>query len=110
LSSAAPDKDFAECKVAFAGCFRHPAKRLNPVVSLVWSVICGAPTVEMTTSAALTALRLLAFFILYIHTLKGIFHPGHQDSLLYTTFFCTHHPLYLILYINYQQWDLHVYK
>jgi hypothetical protein len=30
-------------------------------------------------------------------------YPSHQDSLLYTHFFRTHHPLYLILYINYQQ-------
>jgi len=33
LPSAAPGKGFAECKVAFAGCIRHPAKRLNPVVA-----------------------------------------------------------------------------
>jgi len=25
---------FVECKVAFTGCIRHPAKRLNPVVYL----------------------------------------------------------------------------
>jgi len=34
LPNAAPGKGFAECKVAFAGCIRHPAKRLNPVVLL----------------------------------------------------------------------------
>ena len=28
---------FAECKVAFAGCIRHPAKRLNPDPSLFLS-------------------------------------------------------------------------
>ena len=33
MPSAAPGKGFAECKVAFAGCIRHPAKRLNPVVT-----------------------------------------------------------------------------
>ena len=40
LPSAAPGKGFAECKVAFVGCIRHPAKRLNPVV-LSWTQACG---------------------------------------------------------------------
>jgi hypothetical protein len=35
-------------------------------------------------------LRLSALVILYIHPLKGIFQPGHQDSLLYTAFSRTH--------------------
>jgi hypothetical protein len=31
--------------------------------------------------------------------------PSYQDSFLYTSFFRTHHPLYLILYTNYQRWS-----
>ena len=32
LPSAALDKGFAECNLAFAECLRHSAKNLNPVV------------------------------------------------------------------------------
>jgi len=49
LPSAAPGKGFAECKVAFAGCIRHPAKRLNPVVKVVEMVDRAVSQAEVET-------------------------------------------------------------
>jgi hypothetical protein len=40
--------------------------------------------------SGLRSLRLSALIILYIHPLKVIFCPDHQDSFLYITFFRTH--------------------
>ena len=35
LPSVTLGKEFAECKLSFAECNRHSAKRLNPVVTIV---------------------------------------------------------------------------
>ena len=35
MPGAAPGKGFAECKVAFAGSIRLPAKRPNPIVHMI---------------------------------------------------------------------------
>ena len=54
MPGAAPGKGFAECKVAFAGSIRLPAKRLNPVVNFGaprrWPVIRGMFEFTITQS------------------------------------------------------------
>jgi hypothetical protein len=71
-------------------------------------IACGLPLLALAHLAGATAgrsVRLSALVDLYIHPLKGIFHPSQRDSFLYTIFSRTHPTSISLLYST---WDPHV--